>query len=258
MALGSRLRLALARVPPVYRWSRRAVVLSRYAARRPHEPDFAFFARFKDEDRAFLDVGANLGQSAISFRTFQKRAPILSIEANPLCEPDLRFLRRILPRFDYVIAAASDSPGSLDLHVPTYRGIAVPGEASLDPEDAADPYWLEAHGGDASQVGTIAVRTKVIRLDELEVDPAFVKVDVEGHEAQALTGLQATLDRCRPIVMVESSESAEAVDAVMAGRRYDPYVYDPDGDRLTRPGSRPSLNRFFVPAERAAELVPTD
>ena len=40
----------------------------------------------------FLDVGANSGQSALSFRMFNKTIPIVSVEANPACEADLRLV----------------------------------------------------------------------------------------------------------------------------------------------------------------------
>ena len=47
-----------------------------------------------------LDIGANAGQSALSFRAVNK-GPILSIEPNPGHERDLKLVARIIKVFEY-------------------------------------------------------------------------------------------------------------------------------------------------------------
>src|SRR5829696_2958408 len=112
----------LARLYPI---ARRGWQISRYALHRPvtHGGDFAGLARIAQRDGLFLDVGASSGTSAMSFRVFNRRSPILAIEPNRLLEPELRFLRRIVPRFDYVIAAAGDERGTVRMYVPFFKGV---------------------------------------------------------------------------------------------------------------------------------------
>jgi len=84
LQLIARLRSWLS-VPALYQGTRSLEnIASSHSA--PHEPDFAFFERFSDESGLFLDVGANAGMSAVSFRIFNKCAPILSLEPNPIHE----------------------------------------------------------------------------------------------------------------------------------------------------------------------------
>ena len=111
----------------VYPALRRAWQVSRYLLRRPitHGDDFAAFARFPDRAGLFLDVGASSGTSAMSFRVFNRSSPILSIEPNAILERELRFLKRIVPRFDYRIAAAGERDGTITLYVPIYRGVPL-------------------------------------------------------------------------------------------------------------------------------------
>ncbi|MCC1498394.1 FkbM family methyltransferase, partial [Alcanivorax sp. 1008] len=49
---------------------------------------------------------------------------------------------------------------------------------------------------------------KLVRGDDLlsaaQVD--FLKIDVEGHEMEALAGLAKTIDRCRPAMLIEVSD----------------------------------------------------
>jgi hypothetical protein len=82
------------------------VALARYALRRPHEPDFNYFAG--DRFGLFLDIGANIGTSAMR-------------------------------NMEWAALAASDEPGTLTLHIPQ-RGGARTGDASLDLDTLA---WVK-------------------------------------------------------------------------------------------------------------------
>jgi FkbM family methyltransferase len=240
-----RAKLLLARAPVAYVWAHRCGTWLRYLLRRPNEPDFAAFRHFQDRDGVFLDVGANIGQSAMSFRCVHRTAPILSIEANPRLERDLRLVKRFVRRFDYRICAASDEAGPLTLHVPVYRGLTLTGEASIDASSARDPYWTHQQGVAGSD-GALAIKATAvqsIRLDDLRLAPAFVKVDVEGYELRVLKGLSATLAEHRPIVLVERSEG---VPEFLGALGYRPFVYLTREDRF-EPDAGGSQNVFYLP-----------
>ena len=247
----SRAKLLLARVPIAYACASRALGLLRYLLRRPHEADFAAFALFSDRRGIFLDIGANIGQSALSFRAVNRSTPILSIEANPLLERELRFVKRFVPRFDYRICAASDVAGRLMLHVPLYRGLPITGEASLDPARRRDLYWTREQGvaDAAAQLRFRAVEVCSVRLDDLDLAPAFVKLDVEGFELHALRGLVATLTAHKPVILVERSAVA-AVGEFLGAVGYQPFVYLPDSERFEPDDGRDTLNLFFLVGDR--------
>jgi FkbM family methyltransferase len=224
-------------------------ILGRFILRRPHEPEFAYFREERVGRGLLLDIGANSGQSAASFRIYNKRSPILSVEANRQLEPDLRFLKRFLRRFDYLIAAAGDHRGEAELTFPVYRGVPITGEASLV-SDARRPWWARLHGLRGSEFTRATVPVDVRPLDELNVAPAVIKLDVEGYELPAVRGLRRTLETHRPILMVE----AAAFDAVNPflneiGVDYSPFVYDRGADSLA-PYSEPGpVNVLFLPAK---------
>lgn len=239
----SRAKLLLARSPRLYGAARRVRALGLFALRRPHEPDFAAFALFPEREGLFLDVGANLGNSALSFRIFNSRSPILSIEPNPFHERDLRFVKRLIRNFDYELFAAGDSSGEATLHVPFYKGLALTGEASLIEPDGR-PWWAQEQGVETVETRTLHVPVRP--LDELRLQPDFVKIDVEGAEDVVLRGMTETLDRARPVLLLERSAAAAEVDELLRSRGYTPHVYD--GKRLQPFHGQHVTNVFYLPS----------
>jgi FkbM family methyltransferase len=253
----ARLKLLFARNRHLYRWSRFALNVLRFLARRPHEPDFAAFASFPPRPGVFLDIGANTGQSAFAFRIFDRRTPILSVEANALHEPELRLVRRLVPRFDYMICAAGDAPGEATLHVPVFRGLPLTGEASLDAdaEHLRHPWWVEQTVGDDHEpLEVMHVPVTIRRLDDLGLHPAYVKVDVEGAEPQVLRGLRETLARHRPILLVEDASSHDEVRALLVDLGYEALEWVPAERRLRPPTDGSARNLFYVPV--TSRLMP--
>jgi FkbM family methyltransferase len=255
LSVGARAKLLVARMPRLYLAARRVRALGLYALRRPDEPDFAAFALFPDRTGLFIDVGANLGSSALSFRLFNRRSPILSIEPNPFHERDLRFVKRLIRNFDYALFAAGDVAGEATLHVPVYRGLPLTGEASLLEPDA-QPWWIQEHGLDAAGVETRMLRVRVRPLDELDLRPDFIKIDVEGAEESVLRGLSKTIERTHPIVLTERSANADAVTRLLRSLGYAPYVYLPGEHRLEPYSGEAVTNLFYLPASREGAAAP--
>jgi FkbM family methyltransferase len=247
----------LTRSRRIYQASRRLRIVARFAARRPHEADFAGFRLFEDRSGIFLDIGANAGQSALSFRLFNKRTPILSIEPNPYEEPNLRLVKRLIRDFDYLLCGAGAENASAVLHVPMYRGVPLTGEASLEPVSAEHSSWLREHLGlERSPEFTVTERSvEIRRLDDMKLAPAFVKVDVEGHELQALQGLVETLRRHHPVILVENNRRvADQVCKFLRPLGYEAFVFDRDRTRFEPFRSQDPLNLFFLTAEAASRV----
>jgi FkbM family methyltransferase len=243
-----RAKVSLMRAPLLFELARRSVLLGRFLARKPHDPDFAAFGQLPLGSGIFLDVGANAGLSALSFRIFDKRTPVVSIEANPHHGRDLNWLRRWLEPFEYRLVAAGDEPGELTLHVPFFRSIPLTGEASAaEHRDEDLAWWTRKHLGtsDSSLLRIESVRVPAVPLDDLALDPAVVKIDVEGHELAVLRGLDATLRRCHPIILIEVSANYDEIVQQLAPYGYGSHYYDRATGRLV-PG-RGVVNAFFLP-----------
>lgn len=245
-AATERLKTELTRWPGLYERSRRPYAVGRYWLRRPHDDDYRVFGMFPGRTGVFLDVGANAGMSALSFRIYNKSCPIVSVEPNPFHEADLRFVGRLARPFTYKLWAAGAREDELTLHVPVHRGVPITAEASLLREQVASSSSLRQRVGDALDTGELEIvaRTVPVRpLDRLGVHPAFVKLDVQGFEHQALIGLTDTIARARPVLLVERPEPD--VDALLSEWGYGPHELD--GDRLV-PGPSSRTNTVYLPS----------
>jgi FkbM family methyltransferase len=247
-----RLKVELMRFPGVYASSRRPYATARFLARRPHDGDYAAFGLFPRSEGLFLDVGANAGMSSMSLRLYQRRAEIFAVEPNPYHEADLRWTGRLVGRFRYGIFAAGEAPGRFPLHIPFYRGVPITAEASLQRSAVAESPSLRATLGarmDSSAFRIEEIEVEVRRLDDLDLHPAFVKLDVQGHEHAALQGMAGTLERDAPPALIEGP-SPETM-ALMSDLGYQPYRYDRAARRLVALSGTPT-NVMFVKGEPPA------
>jgi FkbM family methyltransferase len=237
-------RQSLGKRPVAFRYASRALSVARFIARRPHESDYEVFRRLPP-GMVIADVGANRGQSALAFASLCPGSQVVSFEPNPLMERDLRLVKRILRRrFDYHLCGLADTPSTLVLHVPLRGGREVSGEASFDRSQ------LDRAVDRIGQPFTVQERhVPVRRIDDYGLSPDVVKIDVQGFELSVIRGMGETLQRSRPLLLVEASlQNDAAVRAELRARGYE--VFQARGDRLVSPGGPRPLNWFYLPTER--------
>ena len=220
--------------------------LLRRTLRLPSESDFSALALFPDIDGAlYLDVGANRGQSADSILLTQKRARLHLFEPNAMLYEKLRSL------FGGDARVAIDNFGLGDetvqgvLVVPFYKRWMFDGLGSFNEQGARD--WLKGriyfYRDRCLTLRRIA--SDIRRLDELELDPFFIKLDIQGFEYRALKGAEQTIRRCRPVIMIESAD--QRVVDFLRGFGYQYYAFK-HGRFIA--GVKGDTNTFFMTEER--------
>jgi FkbM family methyltransferase len=205
-------------------------------SRRPHEPDFAVFRWFR-ESQPFLvvDAGAHRGHSAISIFGQCKNAEVIAFEPNRNLEPALKWVsRRYRKRFRYHLIGLGDRSGQ------TRRLVHRAGRRTLSAEAAErngelDKHYVqerledEAHA--SGSIRFIALTAHIEPLDAFDIDPQFVKIDVEGMEADVIRGASKTLKASLPLVLVEINNHREFFD-LLRPMGYEFFSYSPELDCL--------------------------
>jgi len=224
--------------------------LEQWIRRDVHEPDFLIFDCLKKSRGLFLDIGANRGNSALSVLNRTSAMRVLSLEPNTALRWSLVFVWLLYPRrFRFRLVGAGDSKNKGWLSVPLGYGVDMSSQASLEPAELGKDYVRERlckEGGN----GRVATRRVVIvPVDDLQVAPDVVKIDVEGWEQQVLNGMQKTLQRHKPILIIELNNRERWLSRLeQAG--YEFFHYEVS-DGLLHRGDLPvgALNVFCIHRE---------
>ncbi len=151
-------------------------------------------SRFCPENAQIVDIGANIGLSAMFFSSLLPKAKILALEPSGrnfrYLDQNLR--QNNLSTIETRQVAASNEIGILRLHE--------------EPDFGAGSYVVSEQHSAGVNASPIEVQAKpldqIVAEERLErID--FIKIDVEGSELDVLNGMQETLRRFKPIIFME-------------------------------------------------------
>ena len=150
---------------------------------------------------------------------------------------------------------ASDENANAILYVPLFRGVPITPLATLEKNQLA-PWRMElllGTGYSRSQLTIAERKIEVRRLDDLNLSPTFIKLDVEGLEYRVLTGLSETIEKQRPILLIEWSREFGQIESFLREREYGVFVFDSRTETLLPlTDETRKLNVFGIPCERVA------
>lgn len=138
-----------------------------------------------------IDVGAHQGFYAYRMSRIFKR--VYAFEPNAAVT---RRLQRFRPRNLRVVnVALGETRSRRPLYIPIVEGRELDGWASFD------------RGNLPGSTGFRTLDVDVVPLDDFDLDEvSLIKIDVEGHEVEVLGGAKRTIERWRPVLLVEVKE----------------------------------------------------
>lgn len=212
----------------------------------PFESDFNALSFFPDiEGALFLDVGANRGQSTDAILMKKKNIRIHLFEPNELL---FKKLQDIFGGKEGIIMhkfGLGDKTIEQVLFVPFYKKWMFDGLASFKEEDPRN-YLKDRVFFYRDQFLTLhKVTSQIKTLDELDLDPFFIKLDIQGYEYNVLKGGEQTLRKYEPILLIEWPN--DMIIDYLKGYGYQFYAFK-QGKFI--PGIRGKLNTFFMTQEK--------
>jgi FkbM family methyltransferase len=178
-----------------------AAHLFKAVSRQHHLELLPILRRFIPADAVVLDVGGHAGQFAKLFARMAPQGRIYSFEPGGYARSILATAVRLnrLGNVTIVPTGLGDGAGEAVLSVPTKRSGSLGfGLSHLGLAGDARPRRTETVAIDT--IDRFAQRTGLDRVD-------FLKADIEGWELRMLAGATATLDRFRPPLMLELTDS---------------------------------------------------
>lgn len=183
--LGEKLRIG----PHSYRV--RGYFANRLSTTLEHEPHVMDVIRhaMSLHEGPVVDVGVNTGQTLLKILSIDPNRRYVGFEPQVGCCACVSqfLLDNQLQNARVIPMALSDRPGVIELH----SSGGFDEMASRRARPGTQPFYAAAQTGDAA-------------LADLGLgNPGFIKIDVEGAEAEVMTGLRGTLTRARPTLLFE-------------------------------------------------------
>jgi len=240
----------------IYLQSAGMFLLRRIPVLLPHDPDYHALRHFfqNDDEKVFLDIGANVGLSALSFRRLNRNMKIVSIEPNPIHTESLSKIKKNDLAFDYKMVAAGDKRGEMELYVPSVGSVVLHTIAALSYDDVRKGCDMVLAPRYRTRVKIKSYKVSILTIDEMEIAPQIIKIDAEGAEEKVLIGAEKTIQKHRPYLMVENNPwYFKNSQNILSKWGYELFHYDQKQDRLTREVLK-ARNAFFIPKEKMQNL----
>ena len=165
-----------------------------------------------DPRKTAIDIGAAQGVYAYYLQRLARRC--IAFEPNP---NSYAALKRVLPNIELHQAAVSAVEGEATLRVPVVNGVTYSGWGTIDPRNQLAE--LPPHT-------VVEIRVRTLCPDDLALgEVGFVKIDVEGHELEVLTGLSSCIARCLPNLLIEIGGPARGGSLAQVRANLEPLGY---------------------------------
>jgi len=192
--------------------------------------------------------------SALSIFTLKSNAKVISFEPNPVNYTFLARLKTKFNHFKYIKVGLGDQPASLDFYYPIYNGKKMTALGSCDRQKAQS--WLNnktVYFFDKTKLEIAKITVAIKTLDSFQLQPDFIKIDVEGFEYQVLQGAAQTINHNRPILLIEGIAPGDRVHRQLQSWNYDIYKFADNQFYLNR---FDCANNFLIPREKTKLIQP--
>jgi FkbM family methyltransferase len=169
-----------------------------------------------------LDIGFNDGLSSISILR-NSNFRIVAFEPLSVSIPPLQKI--FLKDVSIHRIGLGSSNCSLKIYTPTFKKKRFTPYSSISSHLAISNFSRDSKRS-INEIGVIEETIEVRTLDSFQLTPRFIKIDTEGTELDVLKGGTQTINRGRPAIMVEISDSInfDSIQLFMSNFNYSVFL----------------------------------
>ena len=224
---------------------------NRFFAKIIYETDFKilfYLKNLKFFSKSIIDIGANDGISIKAIRKFVKNK-IYSFEPNKINYKKISKLKtRMKTLATYNLGLSNKSSNKIYIYEAHYK------KYHLSPFDSLLKKNVIKHLKNSlfikDIVNKVKIRKSLIklkRLDDFKLSPSFIKIDVQGHEFECIIGALKTINKYRPIIMIEFDKKIiNKIDKRLKKIGYLKFYFKADKIMLLKHKNEKVFNIFFI------------
>lgn len=215
-----------------------------YYGKKREQATMAQFAHLIRPGDHVVEVGGHIGYIGMYFAHLVGDGGLVHVfEPGHNNLPYIRTNLAALPNASLIEKAVGKEAGELVMYVEDLTGQ----NNSLVPDFAG----LRVNQANAIRANITKQYVQVTTIDDhvatTGINPALIKIDVEGFEHQVLSGARATLRTCRPAIMVEVQTHHREIETYLLALNY--ALRDDAGNQI-HAIPEGTNNIFAIPAER--------
>jgi FkbM family methyltransferase len=203
---------------------------------------------FKDLKRPIIDIGANDGISYKFIRNFLKNNLIYSFEPLKIKFNQLKKLRNKDRNYKILNYGLSNKATLKKIYIPFFKKYALSYFAGINKRFVS--LRLKESIFVKNLLNKIKFKSEFIKLRKLDVmnlNPNFIKIDVEGHEYECILGSIKTIKKNKPILLIEyNSKINKKINNILKKIGYKAYYYNNKNNCIKLYKNKKVFNIIYV------------
>jgi len=210
---------------------------------------------FDNPKRPIIDIGANDGISYRIIRNFLRKNLIISFEPLKINFKKLKILKNKDKNYKiYNCGLSNVNIKKRKIHIPYFKKYSLSFFAGIDKVSVISKLKISLHIKNLlKKINFKSEIIKLKKLDDFNLNPSFIKIDVEGHEYETIMGGLKTIKKNKPILLIEYNRNTnKKINKILKKNNYTSYYYDNKINSIKLHNKEEIFNIIYIPKTLSA------
>jgi|LakMenEpi03Aug12_release.lakeMendotaPanAssembly.Ray.scaffolds.fasta_scaffold207826_3 FkbM family methyltransferase len=204
---------------------------------------------FDNLKKPIIDIGANDGISYKTIRNFLCKTSIISFEPLKNNFKKLEILKNKDKNYKIHNCGLSNIKIKKKIYIPYFKKYPLSSFAGINKISII--YRLKISLFNKNLLKKINFKSeniKLKKLDDFNLNPSFIKIDIEGHEYECIMGALKTIKKNKPILLIEYDRNInKKINKILKKINYKSYYYDNKINYIKLHNKEKIFNIIYIP-----------